>query len=126
MVALGRSSNGGRMCKYNIKDLLQVADDDKIFHLYAAYSNVRPSSIKTLKDNFVRFWAEIDHMEPCATNTLALGIRHNDGVDAVFYDKRALLQIYTDNNPLLQFDNCSALSFDDVLCICRTEAFYLS
>lgn len=111
------------MNKYCVKDLLQVADDFIISYLYAAYGTVRNYSSKTLEGKFAQFWSQIDNIEPCDANILALGIRHDERVDAVFYDKGALAQAYTPRSPLLQLNNCSALPFDEVLRLCHTEPF---
>lgn len=111
------------MCKYNVKDLFDVADDGIILSLYADYNTARCNCRKTLWDNFQHFWDDVNPIVPHNANLLVLGILNGDQIDAAFYDKGALLLAYTPNHPLLQMDDCSALSFDEVLHICRNEAF---
>ena len=72
------------MNKYCVKDLLQVADDYIISYLLAAYGTMRNYSRKTLEGKFAQFWSQIDNIEPCDANILALGIRHDERVDGVF------------------------------------------
>ena len=111
------------MCKYNVKNLFDVADDGIILSLYADCNVARYKCRKTLWDNFRQFWDDVNPIVPHNANLLVLGILNGDQIDATFYDKGALLLAYTPNHPLLQMDNCSALTFDEVLQICRNEAF---
>ena len=109
------------MCKYNVKDLFDVADDGVIMDLYAAYDTVRYNSRKTLWDNFCRFWDEVNPMVPHNANLLILGIRRSNRC-RILRQGHIATCVYP-NHPLLQMDNCSALTFDEVLQIWRNEAF---